>query len=275
MDTTTAPWTPLTSLSPTITIKKSPWGAIVVNAEAMTDIGDGWYEYVFSGYTASQDYTYACNPNHSRCYIESGVTDNLAQLISEVRGWGGGSINIQGIQTTIRNTWERVIEEVKKQHDETRGVIESANNDTKSHIDIANWELSSKIESIEIPEMKFEEKEAKKLSKIVTKLDETVKGYIDERKKEKEELGAITQELVKLEMEDQKEAIIEKKRLEEEKKKEEEEQKKEDARLAELLNKEFDKLDEEDKKEKKKELEKELEEAKQEVQEIEQELKTL
>lgn len=123
--------------------------------------------------------------------------------------------------------------------------------------------------------MKFEEKEAKKLSKIVTKLDETVKGYIDERKKEKEELGAITQELVKLEMEDQKEAIIEKKRLEEEKKKEEEEQKKEDARLAELLNKEFDKLDEEDKKEKKKELEKELEEAKQEVQEIEQELKTL
>ena len=152
MDTTTAPWTPLTSLSPTITIKKSPWGAIVVNAEAMTDIGDGWYEYVFSDYTASQDYTYACNPNHSRCYIESGVTDNLAQLISEVRGWGGGSINIQGIQTTIRNTWERVIEEVKKQHDETRGVIESANNDTKSHIDIANWELSSKIESIEIPE---------------------------------------------------------------------------------------------------------------------------
>ena len=53
MDTTTAPWTPLTSLSPTITIKKSPWGAIVVNAEAMTDIGDGWYEYVFSGYTGA------------------------------------------------------------------------------------------------------------------------------------------------------------------------------------------------------------------------------
>lgn len=277
MDTSTAPWTPLTSLSATIKIKESPWGTIVVNDVAMTNVGDGWYEYVFTGYNPAKDYTYTCNP-WATAYIDSGVTDNLQQLISEVRGWGGGSINISGIQTTIRNARDTIVQEIGKAKDETLTSI----NETNSHIDIAKWEITDKIESIEIPEAKLEEKEAKKVLKIVTDTSKTLKSYIDSEMKEKDDIKEISSEFLKLEKEEKeremKEKEEEKMKEEEDKRKEEEEKKKEaenDAKLLEEIQKEFDAMEEEDKQEKKKELEQELKELEKEMKEKEKELNSI
>lgn len=251
----------------------------VVDNVLCTEISDWWYQYVFS---SIQDYfyVYAIYPNDSRVQPESGYVDKrqnyldkpLSSIIGSFNVWGKSSKYDFGMQD------RKNLEELTKLKDHLDTLI----NDTKSHIDIANESVLNKIDAIEIPEVKLEEEVGKKVLKIVTDTSKTLKSYIDSEMKEKEEIGAISRELTKLEMEEQRQMIErkmqeeeDKKKEAEEKKKEEEEQKAEDARLAELLNKAFDKLEEEDKKEKKKELEKELEETLQEAEEIEQELKSL
>lgn len=42
--------------------------------------------------------------------------------------------------------------ELKKEHEKTRELITKENNDTSSHIDLANTAVLDKIDSIEIPE---------------------------------------------------------------------------------------------------------------------------
>lgn len=48
---------PETGLSPTIRIRNASTGALVVTDEAMTEVGDGFYRYDFTGYDAQIDYT--------------------------------------------------------------------------------------------------------------------------------------------------------------------------------------------------------------------------
>jgi hypothetical protein len=52
---------PATSLSPTITVRKVSDGSVVVNAQAMTEIGNGWYKYSYAGYDETLDYTFMCD----------------------------------------------------------------------------------------------------------------------------------------------------------------------------------------------------------------------
>lgn len=280
MDTSTAPWTPLTGLSATIKIKESPWGAIVVNDVAMTDIGDGWYEYVFTGYNPARDYTYTCNP-WATAYIDSWVTDNLQQLISEIRGFGGWfSVNYSAINNHVtKKIWE-LRKDLINPEDITE--IKTTLNEIDSHIELAKDETIGKIESIEIPEAKLEEKEAKKVLKIATGIDKKLTGYIYSEMKEKEEINQITAEFTKQEIEARKMEKLrqeeERKMKEEEKRKEEEEQKKEEElmkAIEEEVKAEFDKQEQMDKEEKKKELEKELEETLKEAEEIKKELNSI
>lgn len=131
----------------------------------------------------------------------------------------------------------------------------------------------SKIESIEIPDI--EEKEAKKAVKLLDSVSKELKTYIQSQNKKEDEIMAITSELNKLDMEDameEKKKEMEHKQEMERKKKEEEE---ENKKIVELLNAEFDKMEEEDRIEKKKELEKELEEMDKEMKEIEMEKKEI
>lgn len=74
IDTTTAPWVPLTGLSAVITIREAsaPY-TIVVNEEPMVEVGGGWYIYEYSWYNSTKDYLYDCNPV-ATAYIESWVT---------------------------------------------------------------------------------------------------------------------------------------------------------------------------------------------------------
>lgn len=267
MDTTTAPWTPLTGLSATITIREAdaPY-TVVVNAEAMTEMWWGHYIYVFSGMSLAKEYTYICNP-WATAFIESGVTQNsLYQWIADNRsGWGGGySVNLSGVTGSINNLTKLVKDESKaiKEH------VTNENSETNSHIDIAKAETIDKIESIEIPETILEEKEAKKAIKLIQGVDKKLTSYIESEMKEKEEISEISSEFLKQELDDNNK----KKQKEEEEKRMEAER---DAKLLEEIQAEFDKADEEDRLEKKKELEKELEETLKEAEEIKKELKTL
>lgn len=271
MDTTTAPWVPLTGLSATINIRNTSW-TLLVNNEPMIELGWGHYIYTFAWYNSGVDYVYDCNP-WATAYIESGVTNNIEQLISEIRVWGGGGgfINYEAINSNIRNSTKTITEELTKNHTQTLEKF----NETNSHIELAKTSLSDKIESIDIPEVILEEKEAKKIAKSLETLDKKVSSYIDSEMSEKEEIGAIASEFARLEMEEE---MNKKKREAEDKEREEEEKKMEeenDRKLLEEIKAEFDTQEQQEKEEKKKELEKELEETLKEADEIKKELKTL
>lgn len=190
-------------------------------------------------------------------------------------GGGGGSINISGIQATIRNSYDKISTEFDKKLIEMREEIRNEFNETNSHIDIAKTDVIDTIKAIEIPENVFEEKEAKKLAKTVEKLDKKLTSYIDSEMNEKDELSAIAREFTRLEMEDakkEKEKEIEHKKMMEEKQKMEEE---EDKKIMELIKQEFETQEEQEKEEKRKELEKEIEEIEKEKKEKEKELNSL
>lgn len=267
IDATTAPWTPLTGLSATITIREadSPY-TVVVNDEAMTEVWGGHYIYNFASMNIAKDYVYSCDPNSSLSYIQSWVTDkrinNLDQNISDIRSWGWfrSTVNLSWVTSSINNLSKKIDELMQKEIDFT---------DMYTKLDDA----ISKIDSIEIPDV--EEKEAKKAVELLDSVAEELKTYIQSQSKKEAEIMAITSELNKLDMEDameeKKKQMEHKKEMERKMKEEEEENKK----MIELLNAEFDKLEEEDRIEKKKELEKELEEMDKEMKEIEMEKKEI
>lgn len=52
---------PATGLSPTITIRKVSDGSAVVSAQAMTEVGSGWYRYDYAGYDETLDYVFVAD----------------------------------------------------------------------------------------------------------------------------------------------------------------------------------------------------------------------
>lgn len=271
MDTTTAPWTPLTGLSATITIREAtaPY-TVVVDNEPMTEMWWGHYIYVFTAMSITKEYSYACNPN-ATAFIESGVTQNtLYKWIEDNRsGWGAWTtINMSGITWTITNLKNDIAKQISE-------LPQVDLNEIKSHIDLAKTDIIDTIEGIEIPEAKIEEKEAKKAVKLLTTFIPKVTDYIDKDMKEKDDTSAIIRELNKLDIEDEMKMKKEKRKEEEEKKMKEQEHKKMLEEQAKMLELEFDKLDQQEQEDKRKELEKELEETLKEAEEIKKELKSL
>ena len=278
MNTATAPGTPLTGLSATINIRDLS-GTLVVNAQAMIELGWGWYIYTFAGYDNTKDYVYDCNPG-ATAYRESGVTDrrldHIDKNLSDIASSGGGGGFASGaIQTSIGNLGRNIDKKIEDAHTITREFIVKENNETNSHIELAKTGIIDTIDGIEQAEFKQEEKEAKKVLKLVTTLDKKLSSYIDSEMKEKDEIGALASEFTRMELEERKaeaeQAKKEKIQEEADKQKEKEQDKKE----LELIKSEFDKQDEQEKVEKKKEIEEELKEKEKEVAELEKELKKL
>ena len=146
MDTTTAPWTPLTGLSATINIRDVNWNLVVDN-QPMTELWGWHYVYTFVDYNKAVDYVYDCNP-WATAYRESGVTNNIEQLISEIRTGGGGwFINYQAINSHTTSKVNELKEELVK----LPKMIEDWFNETSSHIDLAKDEVIATIDTIEIP----------------------------------------------------------------------------------------------------------------------------
>ena len=52
---------PATGLSATVRIRKVSDNSLFVTDQAMTEVGDGWYKYAYSGAVATETYA-------SRCY---------------------------------------------------------------------------------------------------------------------------------------------------------------------------------------------------------------
>ena len=186
MNTTTAPWTPLTGLSATINIRDTS-GTLLVNNQAMTELGGGWYIYSFTAYNTAVDYLYDCNP-WATAYRESGVTTNIQQLISEVRGSGGGMFSSQTIISSIWNSEKRIIKKIEDEGGLTRTDIDTKNNETNSHIEVAKDKIITPIDSIEQPEVDISDivKWIGVLKAQNTKLSSYLKWEEDKEKKEME-----------------------------------------------------------------------------------------
>ena len=113
-DTTTWPWTPLTGLSATITIREKPSNTIVVNNQAMTEVGLWEYDYTFTTMDWTKAYSYQMNPNVSNAYITSWFVDpriaNLDKNLSQINwGWysSKNDFNAQD-RKYIKDTYEKV-----------------------------------------------------------------------------------------------------------------------------------------------------------------------
>ena len=270
-DTTTWPGSPLTGLSATATIRRKDTNAIVVDNLPMTEVGLWEYDYFYEWMLANVPYSYVLNPNTTSAYVVSGFVDPRSSYLDKPLSSIIGAFNINKSSQYDFGMEDRLNLKAIKEAITTPADL----SEIKSHIDLAKTDIIDTIESIEIPESKLEEKEAKKAVKLLTTLDKKVSGYIDSEMSDKEELGAIAKQFSKLEMED---AMKEKEKEMEHKKKKEEEEKMEaeqDKKLLEEIKKEFDKRDEMEKEEKRKELKKELEETLKEAEEIKKELKTI
>lgn len=249
---------PLIGGSPTALLVNAWANSVVVNNQVMTEVTAMPWAYYHPYQVDSEiDYIGLYDPQNSD-YLPS--VDKI--FISATR-WGGGgaSINISGIQATIRNSRDSILEETKKMIDwakeEICTDIEEKKLDTQPILD--------KIDEIYIPEFKYEEKEAKKVAKLLTEHHKMVKTYIDSEVSEKELIQEISSEITLQNMEEakrEKEKELEEKRKEEKEKKREEEQ---DALLMKEIEAEFEKQDEEEKEEKRKELEKEIAEKQKEL----------
>ena len=153
MDTTTAPWTPLTGLSATILIKLAIYPyTVVVNNEPMTDIGNGDYIYIFDGYSSEQDYIYHCSP-WATAFIQNGQTDSrqdyLDKSITEIAVWwnpyitGIGGIQkwIQKIVDKVEEKWNEVIKEIEESKDE---IIKSIPEQKEPIVNITTEKIDTK-----------------------------------------------------------------------------------------------------------------------------------
>lgn len=52
---------PATGLTPTVTVRDVSDGSVVVNAQAMTEIANGYYKYDFATYVSTKDYVILCD----------------------------------------------------------------------------------------------------------------------------------------------------------------------------------------------------------------------
>lgn len=163
LDASTAPWTLVTWLTNVVfnlyKINRNSSWVIASSTQVVTDGVMielwGWaYGYTYLWYSIWQEYHYSMNPNSALCYIETGVTTNIDQWISEIRWWiGWFSVNYQAINSHTTSK----VNELKKEHEKTRELITKENNETSSHIDIAKNEVIATIDTIEIPKSDMSE----------------------------------------------------------------------------------------------------------------------
>ena len=204
LDTTTAPWVPLEGLSATITITEIDGGAVVVNGEAMQEVGGGWYKFIFEEMNAKKDYLYACSPNSLLAFIETWVTDkrlnNIDLEISAI--WRGAwAFNYQGIYsqfTTLKKELENKIddinlEEIKEKIDEATSTL-FIDNEKKAYevVDDIN-KATMKMEEERKKEKEKMERKEKKEKENKEKLEREKKE--EEEKKEREEILSTLEEM--------------------------------------------------------------------------------
>lgn len=177
LDSTTAPGSPLTSLSATINIREVATWTLVINTQAMTNIGWWNYTYLFASYDKTKDYVYECNPNSALSFRQSGVTDRrqdyLDKSISDAggRAWWASfdTTRLSWFDTKLKDIWD----EIKKLSE--KEIVEK------------ELDLSIVIDKIEsIPKIDISEvmKSVGTLKMQITKLSEFIRKGVNEEKDE-------------------------------------------------------------------------------------------
>lgn len=124
-DTSTWPWTPLTGLLATITIRDKTDNSIVVDDEAMTEIGLGEYDYTYDDMDATKAYSYVMNPNSTSAFVETGFVDPriafIDKSVSEIAVWWNPYVEWF---TNLKKWIQKIVDKVEEKWEEVKTKIE-------------------------------------------------------------------------------------------------------------------------------------------------------
>lgn len=124
-DTSTLPWTPLTGLLATITIRDKTDNSIVVDDEAMTEIGLGEYDYTYDDMDATKAYSYVMNPNSPSAFVETGFVDPriafIDKSVSEIAVWWNPYVEWF---TNLKKWIQKIVDKVEEKWEEVKTKIE-------------------------------------------------------------------------------------------------------------------------------------------------------
>lgn len=124
-DTSTWPWTPLTGLLATITIRDKTDNSIVVDDEAMTEIGLGEYDYTYDDMDATKAYSYVMNPNSPSAFVETGFVDPriafIDKSVSEIAVWWNPYVEWF---TNLKKWIQKIVDKVEEKWEEVKTKIE-------------------------------------------------------------------------------------------------------------------------------------------------------
>ncbi len=124
-DTSTWPWTPLTGLLATITIRDKTDNSIVVDDEAMTEIGLGEYDYTYDDMDATKAYSYVMNPNSTSAFVETGFVDPriafIDKSVSEIAVWWNTYVEWF---TNLKKWIQKIVDKVEEKWEEVKTKIE-------------------------------------------------------------------------------------------------------------------------------------------------------
>jgi len=198
----------------------------VSNARADAKVVDNALMTPMTSFPGGFKYWYECDSEIDYMVSASADDPNYAYQIDKifipaVRSGGGGSVNLTWVTASI-NKVNGYVAELKDEVKKLKEFIKEENDDTNAHMEGVKTEITTKIEGIEIPEMKMEEKEAKKTQKTVEKLDKKITSYIESEMNRKDDREAEKEE-IKMKLEEKDRIIEEQKKEIEEHKKEKEE----------------------------------------------------
>lgn len=252
---------PILGLDVTFTIREALSWTLILDEVDATEIGWGWYNYVFEWMRFDIDYVYSFNPNDARAIVESGFVDKRLNYLDKPLSAIIGSFMVN--KSSQYDFWMEDRLNLKK-------LVEKMEEMEKKETNLEP--LIEKIDAIRIPEpTKVEEIEAKKVAKQVSTVEKLLKDYIKEDNDSKQDLWAIAEEFKQLILDEKKRQAEDRKREAEEKKREAEEAKKEE----EEIKSEFQKQEEAENEAKRLVLEEEIKFLDEQKKEKEKELKSL
>ena len=124
-DTSTWPWIPLTGLLATIKIRDKTDNSIVVDDEAMIEIGLGEYDYTYDDMDATKAYSYVMNPNSTSAFVETGFVDPriafIDKSVSEIAVWWNPYVEWF---TNLKKWIQKIVDKVEEKWEEVKTKIE-------------------------------------------------------------------------------------------------------------------------------------------------------
>lgn len=178
---------PTSSLSPTVTIYNRSNDTTPISSAGMTDIGDGFYEYLFTKYNSSKDYLFSFDGtatlSNSDRYLETDISsiDDIVSAIGVLRSGGffngrrtvSAKIDEEAIRELIRRVVGAVemleinIPEIMSQ-EEIRDFREQAIEERKKSIQELKDMAKKSIERINRDITRLTDEQKKNLSRVAT-----------------------------------------------------------------------------------------------------------